>query len=81
MNRSLYSKNYDVLRQWLREKRAESGLSIRAVAAELECHHSIVGKIEKGGRKLDVVEFIEYCQVIGADPREAMTLLTKLSAG
>jgi hypothetical protein len=38
-------------------------------------HHSIVGKIEQRRKKIELVEFVKYCQVLGADPYEGLTLL------
>ena len=34
--------------------------------------HSFVSKIESGERRLDVVEFIWYCQALSLDPCEAI---------
>jgi hypothetical protein len=42
----------------------EKGISLRALASELDCHHSIIGKIERGDRKLDFIEYVEYCQIL-----------------
>jgi ribosome-binding protein aMBF1 (putative translation factor) len=75
MYRSLYSNCYDSLRSWLRDKRQEKGLSIRALAEMLERHHSIVGKIEQSRRKIDVVEFVEYCRVLNVDPHEGLDVI------
>ncbi len=77
MNSSIYSKQYQDLRFWLKEKRGESGLSIRAVAAKLQRHHSVIGKLEQDRRRIDIVDLIEYCHAIDADPHEAITLLQK----
>ena len=41
---------------------------MRGLATKLEIHHSIIGKIETGDRKLDLFEFIAYCEAIGVDP-------------
>lgn len=75
MKPSLYSTHYDRLRTWMKQKREESGLSLRAVAELMDRHHSVVGKIEQDRRKIEVVEFIEYCQAIGADPHEGLDVL------
>jgi len=75
MNRSLYSKYYDSLRIWLKTKRDEKGLSIRALAERLGRHHSIVGKIEQSRRKIDIVEFVEYCKILEVDPHEGLDII------
>lgn len=76
MKRSLYSQKYEILRRWLKEERLkQKGLSIRKLAEALDIHHSIVGKIEQGERKLDVIEFVEYCDVLGVDPKKGIELI------
>lgn len=75
MNRSLYSKYYDALRLWLKNKRDLKGLSIRALAEKLGVHHSIVGKIEQSRRKVDIVEFVEYCRILEIDPHEGLDII------
>ena len=75
MNRSLYSHYYDALRLWLKTKRDERGLSIRALAEMLGRHHSIVGKIEQSRRKIDIVEFVEYCKILEVDPHEGLDII------
>lgn len=56
-------------------------MSIRDLAEKLELHHSIVGKIERGGRKIDIVEFVEYCNALGVDPHEGMKIITSDKIG
>ncbi len=77
MKTSVYSKQYQDLRTWLVKKREEKGLSIRAVAEKLQRHHSVIGKLEQDRRRIDIIELIEYCRVIGADPHEAIDILQK----
>ena len=75
MNRSRYTLSYDSLRSWLKSKRKEKGLSIRALAEKLELAHTIIGKIEHGDRKIDFIEYIEFCRALEADPHEGLTLI------
>ncbi len=77
MERSLYSKKYQTIRDWLKsERHKQSGLTIRVLAEKLGIHHSIVGKIEQGERKLDIVEYVEYCEAMNIDPLEGIRLIT-----
>jgi len=73
--KTLYSKESNQLTDWLRAKRAKSGLSIRQLAAKLGWASSIVGKIEQGERRLDVIEFVYYCKGLNADPKEGIKFL------
>jgi transcriptional regulator with XRE-family HTH domain len=75
MNRSRYTQCYDSLRTWLKSKRSEKGLSLRALAEKLELTHTIVGKIEHGDRKIDFIEFIEFCRALEVDPHEGVDLI------
>ena len=37
--------------------------------------YSLIGKIETGDRRLDVCEFITYCQALKLDPCQVIKLL------
>lgn len=74
---SLYSSEYDTLRLWLKNARKDSGLTIRELAAQLGIHHSIVGKVESGDRKLELFEFINYCNALGVSVEEGFDVAIK----
>lgn len=69
MRYSRNSKNYSFLRAWLKSQRLEAGFTIRALSEKLNVPYSIIGRIEDGSRKLELFEFIEYCNAVGVDPR------------
>lgn len=75
MKPSVYSPHYDKLRRWLKTQREKKGLSLRAVSAVVDRHHSVIGKMEQDRRKIDIVEFVEYCQALGADPHEGLDIV------
>jgi ribosome-binding protein aMBF1 (putative translation factor) len=50
--------------------REEKGLSQRELAKRVDRAHSFVGKIESGERQLNVLEFSEYVDALGADTAE-----------
>lgn len=75
MKPSAYSTRYDKLRDWLRSQREAKDLTMRAVSEELGIHHSIIGKLEQNRRRIDIVEFVEYCRVLGIDPHEGLDIL------
>jgi len=77
MKPSPYSIHYDKLRAWMKQKREERGLSLRALAVRLGRHHSVVGKMEQDRKKLELVEFVQYCQAVGADPHEGLDVLVR----
>lgn len=75
MKSSPYSPHYEKLQTWLKEQRGKRGYSQREVSEIMNRHHSIVGKIEQRRKKIELVEFIKYCQVLGADPYEGLSIL------
>jgi transcriptional regulator with XRE-family HTH domain len=56
------------LRQRLKEARVAAGLRQVDVADALGRPQSYVAKIESGERKVDFVEVLDLCAVIGLDP-------------
>ena len=53
---------------YLEKTRDDERLTMQAVADKLEKPHSFIGKIENQHRRLDVGEFVHYCQAIKQDP-------------
>jgi transcriptional regulator with XRE-family HTH domain len=80
MIKTIYSQESDFLRQWLIEKRHEVKLSQRELSDLLQINNSVVAKIETGERQLKVVELIQYCKVLDADPLEIIALLNDLKS-
>lgn len=64
---SIYSAEHIYLRQMLTERRLSLGLSQRALAERLGVIHSFIGKVETGDRRLDVFEFLAYCEGLELD--------------
>ncbi|MCU4541198.1 helix-turn-helix domain-containing protein [Acinetobacter bereziniae] len=64
---SIHSPEYIWLRQLFIKRREELGLSQRALAARLDVVYSFVGKVETGDRRLDVFEFVAYCEALELD--------------
>jgi transcriptional regulator with XRE-family HTH domain len=52
--------------------RAKAGITQRELARRLGRAHSYVSRIELGDRRLDVPEFIQWCEVLSADPVDLM---------
>ena len=77
MRTSTYSREFAVLRTWLKAKREEKNLSLREVGELVGRHHSVIGKMEQDRRKIDVVEFVEYCLALDIDPVEGILLIKK----
>ena len=75
LRKSIHHKLHRNLREVLINARKDLDLSQRDLAEKLGVTHSIIGKIETGDRRLDVIEFYEYTKVLGLVPSETLFLL------
>ena len=65
MSKSIFTAEYAVLRDLLRELRTEKSLTQVQLSETLEMPQSFVSKYETGERRLDVIELREVCQSLG----------------
>jgi transcriptional regulator with XRE-family HTH domain len=65
---SIYSDQYQLLLELLLEARKAAGVTQQDLAKKLRRPQSFVSKVERGERRLDVVEFLQIARIIGADP-------------
>ncbi len=72
MQKTLRSPRHVRLIQLIVDKRREAGMSQADLADALDRYQSVVAAIESGGRRVDVVEFLELAEVIGFDPHEVL---------
>lgn len=72
MFKSLHSVEHRRLTGWLKEQRKAQGLTMRELAARLDTPHSFIGKVEQGERRLDVLEFIQYCKALRVSPIDGL---------
>ncbi len=70
--KTIYNERYQRLINALVKVRKNSGLTQQQVAERLSKPQSYIAKIEKLERKLDVLEFVDLCDVIGADRVEML---------
>ena len=66
-----------ILGRVLVRARERSGLRQNELAARLGTPASYLSKIEKGTRRLDVIELVRICGAMGADPAEIVRELAK----
>lgn len=64
----------------LGEVRSKAGVTQRELARRLDRAHSYVSRIEKGDRRIDVPEMIQWCEVLGADPVDVMRRIVQASS-
>ena len=77
MKKTIASNKYLSLLSWLKEARLDEDMSMRDLAALIDEEHQFVGKIETAERRLDVYEYVQYCEALGIDPVDGLKLLKK----
>lgn len=65
MDKSIFSREYDVFLRRLRDARRRAGLTQVQLAERLGQTQSFVSKCERGERRLDIVETRAFCMAIG----------------
>ncbi len=65
MQKSLYSKENDLLLQLLVQVRVEAGVPQVELAARLDEVQPWISRVERGVRRLDLVELLLWCEALG----------------
>ena len=69
------SREYAKVPPFLQGMRESAKLTQRQLAAKVRKPQWWVARIETGSRRVDVAEFILYCEGCGEDPAAALALL------
>lgn len=69
---STHNDNYKLLLALLRQARECVGMSQEQLGNKLGNTQTFVSKMERGERRIDVVEFVEFCSACGADPEDIL---------
>lgn len=72
LRKSIHSFEHEFLRQYLVNRRKELELTQRELAKRMGVIYSFIGKVETGDRRLDIIEFIQYCAAIELDPTKVI---------
>ncbi len=67
------SPEYGVLLDLLREARLASGMTQKEICDKLGKPKNYLIKVERGERRLDVVELFALCEAMGKEPIEVLT--------
>jgi transcriptional regulator with XRE-family HTH domain len=62
----------------LKRLRNDENFTMRALAEVIGTPHSFIGKMEQQGRRLDVGEFVYYCQAMRQDPIKVLQAIIAL---
>jgi transcriptional regulator with XRE-family HTH domain len=81
LGKSVHSAQYAVLLQLLLEARTRAGITQIQMAKKLRTTQSAVSKVERGERRLDIVELHAWCKGLGTSFKKlAAELDDRLSA-
>ncbi len=69
MKKSIHSDEYQAVLKKLVEMRKSAGFTQQQLADALQREQSFVWRIEKGERRLDVVEFFWVCEALGQNAK------------
>lgn len=72
MAHSTHHDEYRLLIALLRDVRKELGVTQIELGKRLDNTQTFVSKVERGERRLDVVEFVEFCEAIGAETQAVL---------
>ena len=75
--KTIHAAEHEQLRLIFRQQRERLGLTQRELASRMGVIYSLIGKIETGDRRLDVIEFIDYCRALELEPSEVLSMLEK----
>lgn len=71
MASSTHHRHYQSLLRLLRDLREQAGVTQVELGSRLGNTQTFVSKIERGERRVDVVELTEICEALGADATTA----------
>lgn len=67
MPSSVFTQRHQEFIQFLVSARKAAGVTQVELAARLDRHQSFVSKVERGERRVDVVEFCQIAEALGHD--------------
>lgn len=77
MTKSVFSDRYVLFLALIVRARTEAGLTQSELASRLAKPQSYISKVERGERRIDVIEFIDLADALGIEPSETIHSLSK----
>ncbi len=66
---------YESLIKWLSNARKKQGLTVRQFAELIDESHQFINKVETFQRKLNVYEYVQYCEALDEEQTEGLRFL------
>jgi transcriptional regulator with XRE-family HTH domain len=79
MPRSLRSPRHEALTELLVEQRKAAGMTQAELARRIGRYQSFVSDVERGQRRVDVVEFLEFSEALKFDPAKIISTIRRTS--
>ncbi len=79
VSKAQHARRYKALPPFLRSLREDAGMTHRDLAQRLGKAQSWVHNCETANRRVDVAEFIDWCDVCGLKPLDGFGRFLKLS--
>jgi transcriptional regulator with XRE-family HTH domain len=77
MEKTIYTREYEAVVRQLRESRKKARVTQIQLAERLGLTQSMVSKIERGDRRLDIIELRTACHAIGISLTDFVAALEK----
>lgn len=65
MEKTIYTRDYAVVLRLLKEARKQAGITQVELAKKLGQSQSFVSKVERGDRRLDIIQLRTICRIFG----------------
>ncbi|WP_017463477.1 helix-turn-helix domain-containing protein [Dyella ginsengisoli] len=67
MTRTIHKDDYHLLLAFMQQVRESLDITQTELAQRLRTTQSYVSKCERGERRIDIMEFVNYCEALGVD--------------
>lgn len=74
---SVFPQAYQTFVRELKKARESNGLTQDDITETLGLYKTFMSKVESGERRVDVVELISICRVMGIDPGEFVSRVSR----
>ena len=77
MEKTIYTREYGTVLRLLREAREQAGITQVELAKKLKQTQSYVSKIERGDRRIDLIQLRTICQILKTNLRDFVERLER----
>jgi transcriptional regulator with XRE-family HTH domain len=78
MPKTLHSPRHEALVAFLIDQRKRANVTQAELASKLGQYQSFVARAESGQRRIDVIEFLDWAEALGFDPKAIIKRLTSI---